>query len=159
MLKRLWQLIVRVYRDTIRFVLGFGVVGIIAYVIDVVVFNVCLLGLVGEGWQSSIIGATVISSIVSTIWSWLGNRFWTFRTHRRSDVWREFFEFAIVSVIGFGIVLLCVWVSHDLLGLQSILADNISKNVVGFVLATAFRFLAYRFWVYGDDRKGRIHSA
>lgn len=158
-MKALWRFVVRVYRDTITFVLGFGVVGIIAYGIDVVVFNVFLLGWLGTGWQSSTLGATVISSVVSTVWSWVGNRYWTFRTHRRSDTFRELAEFAAVSIAGFGIVLLCVWVSHDLLGLQSVLADNISKNVVGFILATAFRFLMYRFWVYGDDRKGRIRRA
>ena len=34
--------------------------------------------------------------------------------------------------------------------------DNISSNVIGFVLATAFRFLMYRYWVYGNHRKGAI---
>ena len=31
-------------------------------------------------------------------------------------------------------------------------ADNISANVIGLVLATAFRFLMYRFWVYAPTR-------
>jgi hypothetical protein len=35
-------------------------------------------------------------------------------------------------------------VSHDLLGLTSRWADNLSANVVGTALGTAFRFFAYR---------------
>ncbi|WP_246159946.1 hypothetical protein [Microbacterium rhizomatis] len=38
--------------------------------------------------------------------------------------------------------------SHYLLGFTSQLADNISGNVVGLVLGTAFRFAAYRWLVF-----------
>ena len=39
-------------------------------------------------------------------------------------------------------------VSHYVLGLRSAVADNVSANVVGVGLGTAFRFVAYRFWVF-----------
>ena len=39
------------------------------------------------------------------------------------------------------------------LGFTSLLADNISANVVGLVLGTAFRFLMYRYWVFGSTRR------
>jgi hypothetical protein len=61
------------------------------------------------------------------------------------------------------IAMLCLWVSHYLLGFDNLVADNISKNVVGLFLGTAFRFLLYRFWVYGHHRKdgltAREHKA
>jgi putative flippase GtrA len=41
-----------------------------------------------------------------------------------------------------------------MLGFTSLLADNISTNVIGLVLATTFRFLMYRFWVFGANRAG-----
>jgi hypothetical protein len=47
-----------------------------------------------------------------------------------------------------GISNLCLVVSHDLLGLTSLIADNISANVVGLGLGTAFRFLTYRRYVF-----------
>lgn len=139
------------------YALKFGVVGIIAYIVDVGVFNLLRL-MMPEGevpWQQ-LMWARVIAFVVSTIVAWLGNRYWTFRRHRRTDVVREFFEFAVVAVAGLGIVLACLYVSHYMLGFDSLLADNISSNVIGFVLATAFRFLMYRYWVYGNHRKGAI---
>ena len=39
--------------------------------------------------------------------------------------------------------------SHDVLGLTSRLDDNISANVIGLGLATAFRFWSYRTFVFG----------
>ena len=64
----------------------------------------------------------------------------------------ELLEFAAIAIVGMGIALLCLYVSHHLLGFTSLLADNISANVIGLVIATAFRFLMYRFWVYGPSR-------
>ena len=49
-----------------------------------------------------------------------------------------------------GIALLCLGVSHYVLGFTSPLADNIAANVVGLVLGTAFRFYAYRTWVFTE---------
>jgi putative flippase GtrA len=43
-------------------------------------------------------------------------------------------------------------VSHYLLDQRSLLADNLSSNVVGLVVSTGFRFLLYRFWVYAPTR-------
>jgi hypothetical protein len=50
------------------------------------------------------------------------------------------------------IALACLWISHHALGFTSLLADNIATNVVGLALGTAFRFLLYRYWVYGHHR-------
>lgn len=90
--------------------------------------------------------------MVSTLVSWFGNRLWTFREHRRRNVLLELLEFSAIAVIGTGISLLCLYVSHYVLGYRSLLADNLSTNVIGLALATAFRFFLYRFWVYGYHR-------
>jgi hypothetical protein len=54
-------------------------------------------------------------------------------------------------------------VSHYVLGFDNLVADNISGNIVGLFFGTAFRFLLYRFWVYGHHRKdgltARDHKA
>ena len=58
----------------------------------------------------------------------------------------------MISLGGMGISLLCLWVSHYLLGFTSLLADNIATNGVGLVLGTAFRFTFYRLWVFKPGR-------
>src|SRR5690606_29343683 len=95
---------------------------------------------------------TVISTGIAIVINWLGNRYWTFRVERRREAVREMLEFVAVSVTGSLIALGCLWVSHYLLGFTSLLADNISKNVVGLALGTAFRFAFYRLWVFRADR-------
>jgi putative flippase GtrA len=61
-------------------------------------------------------------------------------------------EFSSIAIIGMGISLLCLYFSEYVLGFDGLLAKNISGNVVGLVIATAFRFLLYRYWVYGHHR-------
>lgn len=138
----------------VNYALKFGVVGIIAYIVDVGVFNLIRLAMPDEVAWPWLMLARGIAFAASTVVAWIGNRYWTFRENRRTDVLAEFVEFIIVAVAGLGIVLACLYVSHYMLGFDSLLADNISSNVIGFVLATAFRFLLYRYWVYGDNRKG-----
>jgi hypothetical protein len=43
-------------------------------------------------------------------------------------------------------------VSHYALGFTSVLADNISGNVIGLGLGTLFRFTFYRLWVFAPHR-------
>ncbi|WP_227000554.1 GtrA family protein [Protaetiibacter intestinalis] len=154
MIDRLRRLIRWAWDTLIRYALKFGVVGLIGYFTDVLIFNALRLGLVGDDhfWQSPL-GAKIISVTISTLVTWFGNRYWTFREHRRKNFLLELVEFAVVSVGGLLIALLCLWISHYVLGFTSLLADNISTNVIGLFLGTAFRFLMYRYWVYGHHRK------
>lgn len=138
----------------IGYALKFGVVGVVGYVIDVTVFNVLRLGVLGdEHFFQGPIGAKIVSVTLATIVTWFGNRYWTFREHRRANFLLELVEFGAIQVVGLGIGLLCLWISHYVLGFTSVLADNISGNIIGVGIATAFRFLMYRFWVYGPHRK------
>lgn len=133
----------------------FGVVGGLGFVIDVGLFNLLRTGAFGhDHFFQGAIGAKIVSTSVAILFNWVGNRYWTFREHRRHDVVREFVEYVVVAVGGLLIGLLCLWVSHHLLGFTSLLADNISANVIGLALGTAFRFLLYRFWVWGHHRTG-----
>lgn len=149
----------RVWHGFLAYLLKFGVVGLIGFVIDIALFNALRLGVFGEGtWAQSAIGAKTISTSVAIVCNWLGNRYWTFRRHRRRHALREFAEYAIVSVGGMGISLACLWISHHLLGFTSLLADNISTNVIGLALGTAFRFFLYRYWVFGHHRSDGLSS-
>lgn len=135
----------------LRSALKFGVIGLLGYAIDVGIFNLLRIGVFGPPLEAPLV-AKAISVTIATLVSWLGNRFWTFRDNRRHNVLLELLEFAAIAVAGLGIGLLCLWVSHYLLGYTSLLADNISANVVGLVLSTTFRFLMYTFWVYAPTR-------
>jgi putative flippase GtrA len=136
--------------------LKFGVVGLFGYLIDVSVFNALRVGVLGDAFVDQPLLAKAISVTLSTVATWFGNRYWTFREYRRRNVLLEFVEFGAIAVVGLGIGLLCLWVSHYVLGFTSLLADNISANVIGLVLATTFRFLMYRFWVYGRGRSDSL---
>lgn len=148
-LRRLWS-------TFIVYALKFGVVGMVGLVIDVGLYNLLRIGVFGDGFWQGAIAAKVISTSVAILFNWVGNRYWTFRAHRRQDTMVEFIEFVMVSVGGMGIAVACLWVSHYLLGFTSLLADNISTNVIGLFLGTAFRFVLYRYWVYRPDRVGAL---
>jgi putative flippase GtrA len=127
----------------------FGAVGAVGFVIDVVVFNLLRAGpLAPEIVADGPIWAKVISTCLAIAANWLGNRYWTFRTHRGKQIWREGVAFATVSVGGMLISIACLYVSHYVLGFTSILADNIASNVVGLALGSLFRFALYRSWVF-----------
>jgi len=134
--------------------LRFGVVGLGGLVIDVAVFNLLRLTILSpEMLHEGPVLAKVISTTLAIGANWVGNRRWTFATTGRRGAAREGVEFAIVSVAGMGIGLLCLWVSHYLLGFTSLLADNIATNVVGLGLGALFRFSLYRWWVFSPHRR------
>lgn len=132
----------------VRELLKFGIVGAVAYVVDVGVFN--LLRSSPGPLEDRPLTAKAISVAVATVVAWLGNRYWTFRRRRRVAVRRELALFVVMNIGGMAIALACLAVSHYLLGFTSAVADNISANVVGLALGTAFRFYAYRRWVFSE---------
>lgn len=125
----------------------FGVIGAISYAIDLVVFNVALSMIHEPHWSK------VISTVISATAAFIGNRFWTWRHAARSSLAREYGLYFIFNVVGLGISLACLWITHDWLGshwhvLQGRIADNLSANFIGVGLATMFRFWAYRRYVF-----------
>jgi putative flippase GtrA len=154
MIARLTALVRAFHEQLFRYAWKFAVVGVICYVIDVVVFNVLRITVLSpDAVRSGPVIATVISTVVSTVAAWFGNRYWAFRDHRRKGFMLELGEAALAGAIGLGITMLCLWLSHYVLGYRSLLADNISKNVIGLAIATAFRFFAYRYIVFSPKRK------
>lgn len=155
---RLARAVTFVRERMLRSALKFGVVGLLGYAIDVGIFNLLRVGLLGPALEAPL-AAKAISVTIATLVSWLGNRLWTFRDDRRHNVALELLEFAAIALAGLGIGLLCLWISHYLLGFTTLLADNISANVVGLVLSTTFRYLMYRFWVYAPTRSDSLSAA
>ncbi|MFP5346615.1 MAG: GtrA family protein [Actinomycetes bacterium] len=136
----------------VREVVKFGVVGALAYVVDVGLFN--MLRYAGPALlEHKPLTAKAISVVAATLVAWVGNRYWTFRHRRRVAARRELVMFGVTNVVGLAIGLGCLAFSHYVLDLTSPLADNISANVVGLGLGTIFRFLAYRYWVFTEMRE------
>jgi putative flippase GtrA len=135
----------------VREVIKFGLVGAVAFVVDIGLFN--LLRFVGgEGpLYERPLTAKVISVAAATFVAWLGNRYWTFRHRRRAAAAHELALFVVFNVAGMLIALACLGFSHYVLDLRTPLADNISANGVGLVLGTLFRFWAYRTFVFSKE--------
>ncbi|MFE5329230.1 GtrA family protein [Embleya sp. NPDC056575] len=125
----------------------FAVVGGAGYSVDVVLFNVLRALL-----DVSALPAKLVSLSVATMVAYLGNRRWTYRERTVSgaahDAGRQLLLFVGWSLGGLVIQVGCLWVSRHVLGFDSLLADNLSGNVIGMALATGFRFWGYRTWVF-----------
>jgi len=143
------SLFTRIWQQLIVYVLKFGVVGLVGFAVDLAIFNILLLGAAGDGWWSHPVGAKFVSTTAAIVVNWIGNRYWTFRNDRHHHIAREFGEFVVASLAGMAVTLAFVWFTHDVLGFQSLLADNISANIIGLGLGTLVRFVLYRFWVWG----------
>ena len=125
----------------------FGMVGALAYVIDVGLFNLFQHGPVGflSGHPNS---AQLLASSIATVFSWLANRYWTYRGRTQKNVAREATLFVLANLGGIAITQFCLLFTHHVLGLTSPLADNVAAYVVGFGLGTAFRFVFYHYVVF-----------
>lgn len=131
----------------VRELMKFGVVGSVALVVDIGVFNLVLHA------ADKPLTAKTVSTVLATTVAYAGNRTWTFRRRSKSTVRREYALFFALNAVGLLIALTCLWVSHYLLDFTSRLADNIAANVIGLGLGTAFRFWSYRryVWLHPDQ--------
>ena len=127
----------------------FAVVGAAAYGADVAVFN--LLRLTG----TAPVGAKALSSVLAVAVAFAGSRWWTWPDRSGPGLARQSALFVLFSGLAAGLQLLCLVVSRDLLGLRDAVSDNVSANVVGMALATAFRFWTFRTFVFAPDGSGR----
>ncbi len=126
----------------------FGTVGIVAYALDVGLFNVLVhAGSPGVLYDRPLT-AKVIATVIATLFAYGANRQWTWRDRDRRGFLREFSLFFALNMVGLAITLIPLAISRYALGLTSALADNISANIIGVALGTTFRFWAYRRWVF-----------
>jgi putative flippase GtrA len=127
----------------------FGVIGAIAYGIDVTIFN--LLSHNGAGPLT----AKTISTIVAATFAYFGNRHWSFTHRARTGIRREYAIFIVVSAGGLAIALACLGFGYYVLDQTGPLARNFWGNIVGTGLGTIFRFWAYKKFVFlhPDDPK------
>jgi putative flippase GtrA len=144
----------------VREMLKFGVVGAVAFVIDLGGYNLLVFGLHLQGMFSEelTVGvlhnkpltARVISATVATLVAWLGNRLWTFRHRLNRQASHELALFVFFNVVAMVIAVACLGVSRYVFDLHTQLADNVT-NIFGIGIGTLFRFWSYRRFVFAGS--------
>ena len=135
-------------RPIVAQVAKFGVVGGVAYVVDVGLFNVLAYAGGSGPLHDKPLTAKTISVLVATLVAYFGNRQWTFADGGRRGFWREYGAFLVVNGASLVVTLLPLAVTRYVLHLDGWLADNLAGNVVGLFLGMAVRFVGYRHWVF-----------
>ncbi|MGM7775254.1 GtrA family protein [Arthrobacter sp. KNU-44] len=129
-----------------REVAKFGAVGGVAFVID----NGLTYYLMHGPMTDSEAKARFVGATVATVFSWIANRFWTFRHRRQANVVREFVMFVIINGIGIGISTGLTAIAKYGMNIQD---KNVlfAAGIVGILVATVVRFFAYRFLVFNKE--------
>ncbi len=139
----------------------FAVIGVTGVFITNAVYGLLHIHL-GLGPVTS----TTIATIIAAIATYLGNRYWSFRSRQRTGVMHEIVVFAVLNGIGLLIQDAVVAFGYYLLHLgHNRLAGFIALNT-GIALATLFRFWSYRQFVWvappasgAGDTEGRPRPA
>jgi putative flippase GtrA len=129
-----------------REVAKFGTVGGVAFVID----NGLYWWLINGPMSDSEVKARLVSASVATLFSWVANRYWTFRDRRQPNPLRELIMFVVINVIGMLISAGCVWIAKYPLDIEG-RTELLIAGIFGTVVATVMRFFAYRFLVFNAE--------
>jgi putative flippase GtrA len=146
------------YRDVAikhRELVKFALVGGSTWVIDTVVFLV----LKSTVLEAKPITAKVIAVLIATIVSYVLNREWSFRTRGGRERHHEAALFFVISGIGVAVYTAPLAISRYVLDLKvpgvSLLtqeiADFVSGQIIGVLLGMAFRWWAFRRFVFPDE--------
>jgi len=146
-IRRKMNILERIPSALLRESTKFGAVGAMGWVVDNGIYALLHTG----PMHGSTLKARVVSSSIAIIFSWFANRYWTFRHSKGDKPWREFVRFVAISLTGLSIALLCQFISHYVMGLQSLTADIISGGVVGLALGMIFRFYFYKVFVFSNS--------
>jgi putative flippase GtrA len=153
----------------VREMLKFGMVGAVAFVIDLGGYNLLVFGLHLPGTpddqltvgvlHDKPLTARVISATMATLVAWLGNRLWTFRHRRNRQAAHELALFVFFNLVAMVIAVACLGISRYVFDLHSQLADNVT-NIIGIGIGTLFRFWSYRRFVFaGSLVEGDLETA
>jgi putative flippase GtrA len=132
--------------------LRFGVVGGVAFVVDLGVLN-----LVYFAWKTPIahdqkvVTANILSSVIATLVSWVGNRLWAFSHLRARHPASELAIFALVNAVALAERAAAAAVGAYVLHATS-QADINAAAIVGIGIGTITRYAGYRRYVFTGGR-------
>ncbi|SOD72983.1 putative flippase GtrA [Jatrophihabitans sp. GAS493] len=143
-------------RDSWRILLkemtSFGVVGAIGLIVDLGTFHFLL--------EHGRIKAKIISTILATIITYVGNRYFSFSHRARSGLRREAGFFLAINVVVLLASLVVIWFFSYPLGFdENTTHDRAVIQIVNLFtigLGTIFRFWAYKRFVFLHP--DRVHS-
>ncbi|BCZ20595.1 GtrA family protein [Mycobacterium senriense] len=133
----------------------FAIVGGTTFVIDSAIFYTLKLTIL----EPKPVTAKVIAGIVAVIASYVLNREWSFRNRGGRERHHEALLFFAFSGVGVLLSMAPLWFSSYVLQLREPMvslavenvADFISAYLIGNLLQMAFRFWAFRRWVFPDQ--------
>ncbi len=125
-----------------REIAKFGAVGGAGLLVNIGVFN-----LVRHSTELQTVRASILATIVSIAFNYLGFRYFTYRDRDRADRAKELSLFLLFSLVGLVIENGVLYLATYGLGWRSQLESNVFK-FVGIGIATLFRFWSYRTWVF-----------
>ena len=108
----------------------------------------------GVGKYKAVVAATILATVVTFV----GNRYWAFRHRERTGMGRETVLFFVFNAIGLLIQLACVAIVQDGLHLNGKVWYN-AANLAGIGLGTLFRFWSYRKWVWQSQETANVVAA
>jgi putative flippase GtrA len=128
------------WRILLKEIAAFGLVGIVSLVIDLSLYNV----LAPHGWLK----AKCVSTLVATVFAYVGNRHLSFSHRARTSIGREtsFFFGINLVVLVFSELVLALFV-YPLDQRDDHLVMNV-VNLLTIALGTVFRFWAYKRFVF-----------
>jgi len=138
-----------------RELLKFGMVGGTTWVIDTTIFLI----LKSTVLEPKPVTAKVISVLVATLASYGLNRAWSFRTRGGRERHHEAVLYVLISSIGVAVYAAPLWISRYMLDLRvpavplmtEHLADFISGQIIGVLVGMAFRWWAFRRFVFPHE--------
>ncbi|MGV0741600.1 GtrA family protein [Mycolicibacterium sp. XJ870] len=146
---------IRPYAEQHHELIKFAIVGATTFVIDSVIFYTLKLTIL----EPKPVTAKIIAGIVAVIASYILNREWSFRDRGGRERHHEALLFFGFSGLGVLISMAPLAFSSYVLGLRvpevsltvENIADFVSAYILGNLLQMAFRFWAFRRWVFPDE--------
>jgi putative flippase GtrA len=130
------------YRQLVRELGAFGVVGLCCFLIDIGLFQL-LYGVLG----TAPVLAKLASMLVSMTVAFLGHRYWSFAHRARTSLRREYLSFAAVNGLALLLGVTVMWFVHGPLAQDSTLVLQ-GANIASIALGTMLRYVCYRTWVF-----------
>ncbi len=91
--------------------------------------------------------SVTIATVVATVATFLGNRYWSFRHRQGAGARSETITFFLLNGVGLIIQYACIGLINDMLGLSGRFWYTVA-NLVGVGIGTLFRFWSYRKWIW-----------
>ncbi len=155
--------LIRPYFERHHELIKFAIVGATTFVIDSAIFYTLKLTVL----EPKPVTAKIIAGVVAVIASYILNREWSFQNRGGRERHHEALLFFGVSGVGVLLSMAPLYFSSYVLMLRvpdvSLMTENIadfvSAYIIGNLLQMAFRFWAFRRWVFPDEFGGEPDKA